>query len=157
MQEETEGRRIFFNDSSLASSHAKAKLLEIMFERFGFDGVRVESSAVLALYSQGMLLLTRSIFSVHAESVCAEQAANLNQAGACHLCLSSVYEIPSTCEHIAMEASAFRNGPLNIPNAHERVQVFFCVFLCGLASCVNDFSPAGPVVSAFVMNDCIKG
>jgi actin-related protein 2 len=33
----------------------REKMLQVMFETFGFDGVYMQASAVLSLYSQGLL------------------------------------------------------------------------------------------------------
>ena len=50
-----ENRRILLTEPPMNPKKNREKLLEVMFEKYGFEGVNVSVQAVLSLYAQGMM------------------------------------------------------------------------------------------------------
>ena len=53
---DTRSSRVIITDPPMNPAAARERTMELMFEKFGFEGVCMQSSAVLSLYSQGAAL-----------------------------------------------------------------------------------------------------
>jgi len=51
----TEGKRVLLTEAPMNPLENKRKMLEVMFEKYGFGGVQLETQAILTLYGQGRL------------------------------------------------------------------------------------------------------